>query len=92
MRNLRKSWIGIILIILFGSSLLFFRQSSNISNFINSELYGRETDALWSVVFIKVDNISRHPSQIYEAILEGVVLFILINFLAFKKQLILKLI
>ena len=48
-----------------------------ISNFINSELYGRKTDVLWSVVFTKVDNISRHPSQIYEAILEGLVLFFL---------------
>jgi phosphatidylglycerol:prolipoprotein diacylglycerol transferase len=46
-----------------------------ISNFINSELYGRKTDVLWSVIFTKVDNISRHPSQIYEAILEGLVLF-----------------
>ena len=46
-----------------------------ISNFINSELYGRKTDVLWSVVFTNVDNISRHPSQIYEAILEGLVLF-----------------
>ena len=36
---------------------------------------GRKTDVLWSVVFTKVDNISRHPSQIYEAILEGLVLF-----------------
>ena len=49
-----------------------------ISNFINSELYGRETDVLWSVVFKKVDNISRHPSQIYEAILEGLILFFII--------------
>ena len=46
-----------------------------VSNFINSELYGRETDVFWSVLFIKVDNISRHPSQIYEAVFEGLVLF-----------------
>ena len=52
-----------------------------ISNFINSELYGRETDIIWSVKFIQVDNLNRHPSQIYEAIFEGVVLFILLNFL-----------
>ena len=52
-----------------------------ISNFINSELYGRKTDVLWSVVFTKVDNISRHPSQIYEAILEGLILFLLLLFL-----------
>ena len=56
-----------------------------ISNFINSELYGRETDVLWSVVFKKVDNISRHPSQIYEAILEGLILFFII-FLYTKKN------
>ena len=52
-----------------------------ISNFINSELYGRETDVFWSVKFILVDELSRHPSQIYEAIFEGVVLFIILNFL-----------
>jgi len=56
-----------------------------IANFINSELYGRETDLFWSVKFEKVDNIFRHPSQIYEAIFEGIILFILLNFI-FKKQ------
>ena len=56
-----------------------------VANFINSELYGRETDLLWSVKFEKVDHIFRHPSQIYEAIFEGIVLFVLLNFL-FKKQ------
>ena len=56
-----------------------------MANFINSELYGRETDLFWSVKFEKVDNIFRHPSQIYEAIFEGIILFVLLNFL-FKKQ------
>ncbi len=55
-----------------------------IANFINSELYGRPTDVFWSVKFIKIDNLSRHPSQIYEAIFEGIVLFFLLN-LIFKK-------
>jgi len=55
-----------------------------ISNFINSELYGRETDIIWSVKFIQVDSLNRHPSQIYEAIFEGIVLFILLN-LFYKK-------
>ncbi len=41
-----------------------------IANFINSELYGRETDIIWSVKFIQIDNLNRHPSQIYEAIFE----------------------
>ena len=58
-----------------------------ISNFINSELYGRKTDVLWSVVFTKVDNISRHPSQIYEAILEGLVLFFIMYLFAKKNYL-----
>tara|TARA_B100001250_G_scaffold371452_1_gene356280 strand:+ start:2723 stop:3496 length:774 start_codon:yes stop_codon:yes gene_type:complete len=55
-----------------------------IANFINSELYGRETDIFWSVKFVLVDNLSRHPSQIYEAIFEGIILFIILNML-FKK-------
>ena len=49
-----------------------------ISNFINSELYGVETNVPWSVKFIKIDDISRHPSQIYEAIFEGIILFVIL--------------
>ena len=56
-----------------------------ISNFINSELYGRETSLYWSVKFERIDNALRHPSQIYEAIFEGIILFILLNFI-FKKH------
>ena len=56
-----------------------------VSNFINSELYGRETDVLWSVIFIKIDKITRHPSQLYEALLEGIILFF-IMFLLIKKN------
>jgi len=56
-----------------------------VSNFINSELYGRETDVLWSVIFMKVDKITRHPSQIYEALLEGIILFF-IMFLLIRKN------
>ena len=55
-----------------------------ITNFINSELYGRETNLYWSVKFEKIDNLSRHPSQIYEAFFEGIILFLLLN-LVFKK-------
>ena len=50
-----------------------------IANFINSELYGRETDIIWSVKFIQIDSLTRHPSQIYEATFEGIILFILLN-------------
>ncbi|MDC3036552.1 prolipoprotein diacylglyceryl transferase [Candidatus Pelagibacter sp.] len=49
-----------------------------ISNFINSELYGIETDLPWGVKFIQVDNLYRHPSQLYEALLEGILLFLIL--------------
>ena len=58
-----------------------------IANFLNSELYGRETDILWSVKFTKIDNITRHPSQIYEALLEGVILFFILFFFIKKNYL-----
>ena len=51
-----------------------------ISNFINSELYGRETDVVWGFKFLKVDSLTRHPSQLYEAFFEGILLFVLLNY------------
>ena len=50
-----------------------------IANFVNSELVGKATSVPWSVIFPAVDNLSRHPSQLYEAFLEGLVLFIILN-------------
>ena len=61
-----------------------------VANFINGELFGKISTLPWSVIFPNAGNISRHPSQIYEAILEGIILFILINLLAVKKKLLLK--
>ena len=55
-----------------------------LSNFINSELYGIETKLPWAVKFIQVDNLYRHPSQLYEAFFEGIVLFVILIF--FKKK------
>ena len=55
-----------------------------ISNFINSELYGTETNIPWAVKFLKVDNIYRHPTQLYEALFEGLILFFILFF--FKKK------
>jgi len=49
-----------------------------IANFINSELYGTETSVPWAVKFIQIDNIYRHPSQLYEAIFEGLILFFIL--------------
>ena len=61
-----------------------------IANFINGELFGKVSTLPWAVIFPNGGNIARHPSQIYEAIFEGIVLFILINFLALKRNLIVK--
>ncbi len=57
-----------------------------IANFINSELVGKATNVTWSVIFPLVDKIPRHPSQLYEAILEGAILFLILNILIFKKK------
>lgn len=46
-----------------------------IANFINAELYGRVTDVPWAMVFPGAGPLPRHPSQLYEAALEGIVLF-----------------
>ena len=58
-----------------------------LANFINSELYGTVSDVPWSVIFIKADNLSRHPSQLYEAILEGLILFIILIYFTNKNYL-----
>ena len=57
-----------------------------IANFINSELYGIETSVPWAVKFVQIDNLYRHPSQIYEAILEGLILFLILIFIYHKKN------
>ena len=49
-----------------------------IANFINSELYGSITNVPWAVTFIKIDDLPRHPSQLYEALLEGLILFLIL--------------
>ena len=49
-----------------------------IGNFINGELYGRTTDLPWGIIFPGGGPLPRHPSQLYEALLEGMVLFILL--------------
>ncbi|HJO68431.1 MAG TPA: prolipoprotein diacylglyceryl transferase [Rhodospirillales bacterium] len=52
-----------------------------IANFINAELIGRVTDVPWAVIFPTGGPQPRHPSQLYEAALEGVVLFVVLNLL-----------
>ncbi len=61
---------------------LFF---GRIANFINSELIGKATNANWGVIFPLIDNVPRHPSQLYESFLEGIILFIILNIIYFRK-------
>lgn len=49
-----------------------------LGNFINGELWGRPTDVPWGMMFPHVDNLPRHPSQLYECAMEGIALFILL--------------
>lgn len=58
--------------------------TGRIGNFINGELWGKPTDLIWAVIFPKIDNLPRHPTQIYEAFFEGFVLFIILNFMVSK--------
>ena len=62
--------------------LLFGR----IGNFINQELWGRPTELPWGMIFPIIDNIPRHPSQIYEAFFEGLILFIALWVFSSKKR------
>ncbi|WP_137389727.1 prolipoprotein diacylglyceryl transferase [Rhodoligotrophos defluvii] len=57
-----------------------------IANFINGELYGRVTDVSWGVVFPTGGPLPRHPSQLYEGVLEGLVLFGLILWLIYRRR------
>ena len=52
-----------------------------LANFINGELWGRPTDVPWAMIFPHGGPLPRHPSQLYEASLEGVVLFIVLGVL-----------
>ena len=49
--------------------------AGRLGNFINGELWGRASDVPWAMVFPAVDRVPRHPSQLYEFALEGIVLF-----------------
>jgi phosphatidylglycerol:prolipoprotein diacylglycerol transferase len=50
-----------------------------VANFINGELYGRETTLPWGVVFPTGGPLPRHPSQLYEGLLEGLVMFLILR-------------
>lgn len=53
-----------------------------LANFVNGELFGRATDVPWGVIFPRGGDVPRHPSQIYEAGLEGLALYLILVFVA----------
>jgi len=57
-----------------------------LANFVNAELYGRVTDVPWAFVFPRAGPLPRHPSQLYEAALEGLLLFIVLWILGRKES------
>jgi phosphatidylglycerol:prolipoprotein diacylglycerol transferase len=60
--------------------------AGRLGNFIGGELWGRPTDMPWGMVFPHVDNLPRHPSQLYELALEGVALFIIVWWFSSKPR------
>ena len=55
-----------------------------LANFINGELWGKPSSVPWAMVFPHADGQPRHPSQLYEAALEGIVLFAILVFLVYR--------
>ena len=80
-RNNQNPYIYLDVVSIVAPIGIFF---GRVANFINSELYGTETNLPWGVKFLKVDNLYRHPSQLYEALFEGVILFIILIYLKKK--------
>jgi len=79
-----NSFIFLDLVALSAPIGIFF---GRIANFINSELYGIATSVPWSVQFPLIDNIKRHPSQLYEAFFEGIILFFILGYFFNKNYL-----
>ncbi len=60
--------------------------AGRIGNFINGELWGRVTDVSWGMIFPNAGGLPRHPSQLYEFLMEGVLLFIILWLYSMKPK------
>ena len=83
-RNYKRSFLQITDLVAIYSPIGIFL--GRLANFINDELWGRVTDVAWAVRFPAGGYVPRHPSQLYEACLEGIVLFLLLNWLWNKEK------
>lgn len=83
-RKINKNFFDIVdFVAPFAPIGLFF---GRIGNFINGELYGRPSDVAWAMEFHTDPGVARHPSQLYEATLEGLVLFIVLFWFSAKPR------
>ncbi len=62
---------------------LFF---GRLANFVNAELWGKPTSVPWGIIFPDAGLIPRHPSQLYEALLEGIILFFILTYIYSRKN------
>ena len=83
-RSHRQSWLAITDFI--APLVPLGLGAGRLGNFINAELWGRAANVPWAMVFPNVDRVPRHPSQLYELALEGVVLFIVLWWYAAKPR------
>lgn len=78
-RNLKRKFLAITdLVALYAPIGMFL---GRIANFVNDELWGRVTNVPWAVRFPNGGFLPRHPSQLYEAFFEGIVIFVILNWL-----------
>ena len=82
-RTLRIPWLTLCDLGAVGAPIGLFL--GRIANFVNGELWGRVTTVPWGVVFPGAGSLPRHPSQIYEALLEGLVTFIVVLWIASRR-------
>jgi len=80
----RRGFSPWALLDIMGPSVTFGLFLGRLANFINGELFGRQTDMPWGVVFPFGGPEPRHPSQLYEAALEGLVLFLVLRVLTHR--------
>ncbi|HEY5862670.1 MAG TPA: prolipoprotein diacylglyceryl transferase [Casimicrobiaceae bacterium] len=83
-RRRRKRWLDVMDFV--APLVPLGLAAGRLGNFINGELVGRATSGPWAMVFPQVDNVPRHPSQLYELGLEGLLLFVILWSFASRRR------